>query len=151
MVDFRRDRAGSNRSICDVCLFGRIERPSQKVTACFHLALPYSPEGQKYPVFGRGRGYFPWGRGYFYTNEVIIMWIKTECGTLVNLSRVTKICVEELDTSMIKNEGTPWGIIWYGDGMKGLIARHATQVEAEEALADFYCAWQIRSEMAGRN
>ena len=79
------------------------------------------------------------------------MWIKTECGTLVNLSRVTKICVEELDTSMIKNEETPWGIIWYGDVMKGLIARHATQVEAEEALADFYCAWQIRSEMAGRN
>ena len=79
------------------------------------------------------------------------MWIKTENGAMVNLNRVTVIRVEELDTSFLEYEDTPWGIVWYGDGMKGLIARHVTQVEAEEALADFYCAWEIRSEMAGRN
>ena len=83
--------------------------------------------------------------------EVIILWIKTESGAMVNLDRVTMIHVEELDTSLIQNEDKPWGTVWHTDGMKGLIARHATQVEAEEALADFYCAWQIRSEMAGRN
>ena len=79
------------------------------------------------------------------------MWIKTENGAIVNLNRVTVIRVEELDTSLIQNEDKQWGTVWHTDGMKGLIARHATQVEAEEALADFYCAWQIRSEMAGRN
>ena len=70
--------------------------------------------------------------------EVIILWIKTESGAMVNLDRVTMIHVEELDTSLIQNEDKPWGTVWHTDGMNGIIARYTTKEAAENALTALY-------------
>ena len=82
----------------------------------------------------------PLGERVFYAIEVIIMWIKTENGAIVNLNRVTVIRVEELDTSLIQNEDKPWGTVWHTDGMNGIVARYATKEAAENALTALYTA-----------
>ena len=66
------------------------------------------------------------------------MWIKTESGALVNLDRVTTMEIVELDGSLLWNEGTPWGIVWRGDGMRAVLARYATREEAERGMAELY-------------
>ena len=66
------------------------------------------------------------------------MWVKTEDGTMINMNRVTVIRVEELDTSFLEYEGTPWGIVWHTAGMSGLIARYATKEKADKGMAELY-------------
>ena len=67
-----------------------------------------------------------------------MMWVKTESGAMVNLNRVTVIRVEELDTSFLEYEDTPWGIVWHTDGMRGIIARYATKEDAEKGMTELY-------------
>ena len=67
-----------------------------------------------------------------------MMWVKTENGAMVNLNRVTVIRVEELDTSFLEYEETPWGIVWHTDGMRGIIARYATKEKADKGMAELY-------------
>ena len=67
-----------------------------------------------------------------------MMWVKTESGAMVNLNRVTVIRVEELDTSFLEYEDTPWGIVWHAGGMNGIIARYTTKEAAENALTELY-------------
>ena len=66
------------------------------------------------------------------------MWISTDSGMLLNLDRVTSICVDKLDTSVPWNDGTPLGVFWRGDNMSGVISRHVERHEAEARLAELY-------------
>ena len=66
------------------------------------------------------------------------MWIKTESGALVNLDRVTRIDVIELNDSLRWNEKSQWGIAWQSDGLSGTLAQYATREEAEKGMAELY-------------